>query len=98
MGFYRQLADSRPASCDVKLVVVGPKETETREEMTAYLAEHSLAVDGMQMVNFSDSQISTTPTLVLRDATRLVRGVWIGRLPDANQNEVVSRVRKFCSN
>jgi hypothetical protein len=97
MSLYQRLADSRSnASCDVKIVALGPKERETREDVQTYLTEHNLTVDGMEMVNFMNLGVSSTPTLVLRDASRLVRRVWVGRLSGAKENEVLAEVKSLC--
>jgi hypothetical protein len=97
MDFYRRLSDLRSTTrCDIKLFAAGPRNRETREDIQAYLAKHDLAVDGIEMLNFSRLGVSGTPTLVLQDASRLVRGVWLGYLPEASENEVLSKTKSFC--
>ena len=97
MDFYRRLSDLRATTpCDIKLVAAGPRNRETREDIQTYLAKHDLAVDGIEMLNFSCLGVSGTPTLVLQGASRLVRAVWFGYLPEASENEVLSKTKSFC--
>lgn len=39
--------------------------------------------------------VLATPTLVLRDASRLAPGGWVGAQGDAGENEVISKVKAF---
>ncbi len=98
MEFYRQLAAfaSENNGCDVKLVAVGPKTRERREDLVSYLADQKLRVDGVDVADFPSLSISGTPTLALEDSSRLVRNVWVGLIPASQQNEVFARVKSLC--
>jgi hypothetical protein len=97
MAFYRRLVSSRPAGCDVKLVVLGPSGRDTHSDTDGYLSENRLAVDGVEIVNFSGLGVSSTPTLVLVDpSSRIVRGAWVGRLSEDQDDKVLSEVRSMC--
>jgi len=96
MNFYQRLAKSRPTSCDLKFVALGPMERETPVEIQGYLLEHYVTMDGVGVVSFMDVGITGTPTLVVRDSTKLVRGVWTGRLSESKEDEVIRTVKTFC--
>ncbi len=97
MDFYRRLADLRSTqSCDLKVVAVGPKSRETPEDIQEYVAQHDLGVDGVDVVDFSEFGIPGTPTLILRDASRLVRAVWLGRLGESEEEKVFSQIKSYC--
>jgi hypothetical protein len=98
MDFYRQLAAvaSEENGCDVKLLAVGPKAHEKREDLVSYLADQKLRVDGVDVADFASVGISGTPTLALEDSSRLVKNVWVGLLPAIRQKEVLARVKFLC--
>jgi hypothetical protein len=97
MAFYRRLATVTSAPpCSVKMVALGPKEREKREDIEAYLAVHNLSVDAIDMVDFPTVNVSGTPTLVVEDGSKLVRGIWVGKLSEIKENEVLDRVKSYC--
>lgn len=97
MLFYRRLKGyTSSQACETKLVAIGPGDHESREDIQEYLAGHHLPVDGIAMVNFHGLNVTGTPTLVLRDGARLVQGVWVGKLSEAGEKEVLSKVGSFC--
>jgi hypothetical protein len=78
------------------MVALGPKEREKREDIEAYLAVHNLSVDAIDMVDFPTVNVSGTPTLVVEDGSKLVRGIWVGKLSEIKENEVLDRVKSYC--
>jgi len=97
MGFYRHLAELKVNEpCDIKLVALGPKGRESSDEIRTYLRDNNLSVDGLDVVDFLSLGVEATPTLVLRDSSKLVRGVWVGAQRDTGENEVISKVKAFC--
>jgi hypothetical protein len=62
-----------------------------------YLQGHRLSVDSVVLVSFARLGIPGTPTLMLVDPAGMVRGVWIGYLAEAEQNEVLSAVARVSS-
>ena len=96
MGFYRRLSASRPKSCDIRVYAIGRKELENREDVQAYLAGNGVTLDGSEVMDIRGVGISGTPTIVLRDTSGLVRGVWVGKLSETQEDEVLSKVKSFC--
>ncbi len=97
MEFYRGLAALKmETSYDINLFAVGPKGRETVEDIEGYVAKNDFKVDGVDVADFSRLGISGTPTLVVVDRTRQVRGAWLGSLEREPQNEVVSKIKSFC--
>lgn len=100
MDFYRQLASAISAdnACDVKLIALGPRNREKREDIVDFLVDRKLHVDGVDVVDFASLGVTGTPTLILRDSSQLVKNVWVGLLSGTRQREVLARVKLLCRN
>lgn len=65
------------------------------QEAAAYLDEHRLLWT-VSRVDFRDMGISSTPTLLLVDATRTVRKAWVGLLDKSQQADVLTAIGQVC--
>jgi hypothetical protein len=99
MDFYRKLtAHANAIPQAPRIVVVG---SETHETLTDYLNDHGVVVDSVITLDpgvhakFADIGMSATPTLTLVDRSGKVVQSWLGLLPQANQDEVLSLVSRY---
>ncbi|HEY7403659.1 MAG TPA: redoxin family protein [Candidatus Angelobacter sp.] len=84
--FYRKLVEQCKQQ-HVHTVAVLPQ---TPAEAQAYLAGEGVTVDEIRQAPLSDLDIAGTPTLVLVDHTGIVKNVWVGKLPSAKEDDVVT--------
>lgn len=91
--FYRRLIEQRPprpGAVRVLAVLSEPHDVGQR-----FLDNSLLKVDALiGLPAQTAGRISGTPTLLLVDRRRSVRGVWIGKLSRGQEAEVVSAIRK----
>ena len=87
--FYQRLAREKAGRGDVRLLAVLPQAV---EESKKYLGEHGVAADDVRQTEPRDLGVQGTPTLVLVDKTGAVVDSWVGKLPPAKEDEVVSRM------
>lgn len=83
--FYKQLHDQRTGSQPRMLAVIPGEAMDTAR----YLSDRGVPTDGMVNASLADVNVSATPTLLLVDETGHVKGVWIGKLNENRQREVV---------
>jgi hypothetical protein len=85
-GFYRKLVEE--CRSHAKTVAFFPQ---TPQEAQAYLKAEDVQVDEVKHANFQSLQIGGTPTLLLVDSNGLVQKVWLGKLPEAKEKEVLEQ-------
>lgn len=85
--FYKQLAKEHG---NTRLIAVLPQSIDQGER---YLEELGVGVDGVKQVTLSSINIKGTPTLILVDSDGLVVNTWVGKLSEAQQQEVLSKLR-----
>lgn len=90
MPFYRKLTADESRNYDVFVVSKEPFES-----LEGYLASNAVAPDRTVALR-SDTplRLRKTPTLIVTDDTRVVRGVWVGQLSDSQQAEVLSALSR----
>jgi hypothetical protein len=86
--FYRELV-SQCKQQHVRTIAVLPQAI---GEAQTYLQNEGVAVDDVRQVVFHDIPISGTPTLLLVDGSGTVKDVWVGKLPDSKEKEVLSKL------
>jgi hypothetical protein len=77
------------ASGSTKIIAVLPQ---TVQESKQYLAKLGVHVDEIRSAPLSTISVNGTPTLLLVDNKGTVRNVWVGRLTDDRQSEVLSAI------
>jgi len=85
-GFYRKLAED--CRSHARRVAFFPQ---TPEEAQAYLRAEDVRVDEIKHADFQSLQIGGTPTLLLVDSNGVVQKVWLGKLPEAKEKEVLDQ-------
>ena len=86
-GFYQRLTqDCRNAH--TRTVAFFPQ---TPEEAQNYLKSESVQVDQVIHADFKNLQIGGTPTLLLVDGSGTVKKVWLGKLDDKKEREVLAQ-------
>jgi hypothetical protein len=87
-GFYRELVQ-RCKEQHVHTVAVFPQAV---NEAQSYLQNVGVTVDEIRQGSFPDLKIGGTPTLLLLDNGGVVKSVWVGKLPPAKEQEVLSKL------
>ena len=85
--FFQKLALAAAGS--TKIVAVLPQ---TVEESKEYLSKLGVHVDEIRSDPLSSIRVSGTPTMMLADGKGIVKNVWVGKLPEEQQTEVLSAI------
>ena len=86
--FYKKLAQSKG---DTRLVAVLPQPV---EEGRKYLERLGVSVDEIRQLSLDQIGIHGTPSLVLVDASGVVKNFWVGRLPPDQEALVLEALWK----
>lgn len=84
--FFQKLA---AASKGTRIVAVLPQSLEDSKQ---YLAKLAVTVDDIKSAPLADIAVSGTPTMLLVDGKGIVRNVWVGKLAEDRQAEVLSAI------
>lgn len=87
--FYQRLAAEILKHPGTRLVTVVPQSVEVGRK---YLDELGVAIDDIRQSQLNAVGVSGTPTLILVDKEGIAKRVWLGKLPDGAQSEVVSQL------
>lgn len=85
--FYRKLYDQRTGTQPRILAVIPGEHGDTDR----YLCDQGVLTDGIINVSLDDVKVSATPTLLLVDQSGHLKSVWIGKLDENRQKEVMQR-------
>jgi thioredoxin-related protein len=85
-GFYRRLAED--CRGHARMIAFFPQ---TAQEAQAYLKAEDVQVDEIKHANFQSLQVGGTPTLLLVDSKGVVQKVWLGKLPEVKEKEVLNQ-------
>jgi thioredoxin-related protein len=89
MPFYKQLIDQRnQKSSPVKVIAVVPSEQQKAEEAQKF-AGAGAQPDNLVHMDFSAIKVPGTPTLLHVDNTGKVLDVWVGKLDEDGQEDVL---------
>jgi hypothetical protein len=92
LPFYKQLVDRRNQShSGVKVIAAVPNANARAEELKKF-EDGGVEPDGVVEANFSSIKVPGTPTLMLVDHDGRVLGVWVGKLEESRQREVLQRL------
>jgi len=86
--FYRALVEQCRRD-HVRTIAVLPQPLDQAE---AYLKGEGVTVDEIRQTPLSEIEIAGTPTLMLVDNQGVVRNVWVGKLPEEREKEVLNRI------
>lgn len=87
-GFYKELVQ-KCAEQHVRTVAVLPQSL---AEAKAYLQGEGVDVNEVRQMTLSDIKVAGTPTLILVDANRVVKAVWIGKLSPDQEKGVYAKL------
>lgn len=85
--FYRKLAAKSPGKFD--LIAVFPQSKPLAEQ---YLRDAVVPVSEVVSAPLNTISVSGTPTLILVDRNGRVQDVWVGRLSDARERQILARL------
>ncbi len=89
MPFYKQLIDERnQKSSPVKVIAAVPDESVKAEEAKKF-AGAGTQPDGMVHLDFSTIKVPGTPAVLHVDKTGKVLDVWVGKLDESRQKDVL---------
>ena len=86
--FYKKLGQNKG---DTHLVAVLPQ---TVEEGRKYLERLGVSVDEVRQLSLDQMGVNGTPTLLLVDASGVVKQFWVGRLPSDQEAVVLDALWK----
>jgi hypothetical protein len=92
--FYQKLTafkDSSPQG--LRLVAVLPDK---QEEAEAYVKGNRIGVDAVVSMPMSNIGVQGTPTLLLLDGQNKLEEMWVGKMNDAQETQVIDRLKKAC--
>jgi hypothetical protein len=94
VGFYQKLAAFKNSSPQgLRMVAVLP---EKQEEAEIYLREHRIGVDEVISMEVTKLGVSGTPTLLLLDGQNKLEELWVGKLDESEESQVIERLKKAC--
>jgi thiol-disulfide isomerase/thioredoxin len=92
--FYQKLTAFKNSSPQgIRFVAVMP---EKQEEAEAYLKGNGIGVDGVVSMPVSNLGVRGTPTLLLLDGQNKLEEMWVGKMNDAGESQVIDRLKKAC--
>ena len=84
--FYRTLVSTAPGKA-IKLLAVSPQEESVARE---YLKTLDVQIDDVRQVSLGSLHVRGTPTLILVDSSGKVIRTWVGKLPEADEKELLN--------
>jgi thioredoxin-related protein len=92
LPFYKQLVDQRnQKGSGVKFVAAVPNEEAKAEESQKFTGA-GVQVDNMVHIDFASIKVPGTPTMLLVDKQGKVLDVWVGKLNEDGEKEVLARL------
>jgi thioredoxin-related protein len=92
MPFYKQLVDERnQKGSAVKVIAAVPADAAKPEE-EKHFTTAGIQPDALVTVDFAKIKVPGTPTLLLVDNQGKVLDVWVGKLDEPRQREVLARL------
>jgi hypothetical protein len=89
LPFYKRLVDERnQKSSQVKFIAAVPNEGAKAEEAKKF-ADAGIQPDGVVPIDFASIKVPGTPTLLLVDNTGKVLDVWVGKLNESGEKDVL---------
>lgn len=90
MPFYQRLITERDRKGSTVKVVGAVPGPEAKEAEAQHLASAGVNLDGLSPIDFNDIKIPGTPTLLLVDGGGKVEKVWVGKLNEKSEKEVLA--------
>lgn len=90
MPFYKRVVDERNKKGSAVKVVVAVPAAEAREAEQKHLTDAGVQNDALVTVDFSSIKVPGTPTLLLVDKQGKVLDVWVGKLDEDGEEDVIA--------
>jgi hypothetical protein len=95
VGFYQKITALKNSSPQgLRLVAVLPQ---SKEEAASYLKEQGIGVDEVVSMEISKLGLRGTPTLLLLDGQNKLEELWVGKLNDSQEEQVMTRLKQVCA-
>jgi hypothetical protein len=95
VGFYQKLTAFKNSSPQgLRMVAVLPQ---SKEEAESYVKEHGIGADEVISMEVSKLGVRGTPTLLLLDGQNKLEEIWVGKLNDSQESQVMERLKKACA-
>jgi hypothetical protein len=93
VSFYRKLAAFRNSSSGLRMVAVFPQ---SEVEATTYLKTQGITADAVISLPLEQIAVRGTPTLFLLDGQSKVQELWLGKLDNTQEIELMASLKKVC--
>jgi hypothetical protein len=90
MPFYQRLMSERDKKGSAVKVVGAVPSPDVQKAEAEHLATAQVSFDGLSPVDFQKIKVPGTPTLLLVDAAGKVEKVWVGKLDESGEKEVLA--------
>jgi hypothetical protein len=87
-NFYKRIVESH--SRDTRLIALLPQDAPTGQK---YLQDLGVSVDEVKQASLDSIGVQGTPTLLLVDKDGVVQNVWIGKLSENEESEVLAKLK-----
>jgi thioredoxin-related protein len=92
MPFYKQLMDQRNQKGSGVKVIAAVSQAGAKTDEENNFKSHGVQPDSVVAVDFQKIKVPGTPTLLLVDNQGKVLDVWVGKLDDSREREVLARL------
>ena len=89
MPFYKRLVDERNEKGSAVKVIAAVPDESVREAESTQLAEAGVATDGVVTLDFAKVKVAGTPTILLVDGKGKVLNLWVGKLDESGESDVL---------
>lgn len=90
LPFYRNLVNNFQDPLIVKFVIITPNQPEIAAD---FFKKQGLSFETVLQAKRGELGIKLSPTLILTDATGIVRGSWVGQLSHQQETQILTMLR-----
>lgn len=92
LPFYKQLVERRNQSGSAVKVIAAVPNAKAREDELKTFQAGGVQPDGVVPADFNSIKVPGTPTVMLVDRSGKVLAVWVGKLEESREQEVLKRL------
>ncbi len=89
MAFYKQLVDKRNSSGSPVKVVAAVASSDAKDAEASKMTASGVTPDAVVQLDFRQIKVAGTPTVLLVDRQGKVLSVWMGKLDERGEKEVL---------
>ncbi len=82
---YKMIAEATTAKGGIEILAVFPQPVEVSRK---YLSDLGVDIRDIRQARLSELKVRATPTIVLADASGIVERVWVGKVSNAEEDEL----------